>query len=582
MAERAKGNVLYEILIVLLVVGLIAAILYPSKVWKQETEMEKICHARMDALYQMELNFRLSEADTYTDSVSWLRDYITTTPTAYAAMDSLVKWEDLILEEQLETMVKGMDMPADLRKLMASTLAARKPLKHLGKWDDLGVKLIKALDEKLLNLDDSTMNAMVSHISWPLVLGEDNFFKLLRADNISKRIADRVIYDVTRKGVKLHETRYWDRYYKKSFFDAMRPVAAEALREDVWVKADQKEWEVQRRVQWEEQIDLLSDVEKDSLWEVEKSRFWDKEREVVWMKDRKQLWKDERDIWVLQNEDMWKRIIMQRWTAERKRSFLKEAKTTLPDSLRQIYPVIRDSLWRVAVDSLQANEYPVWYAEREEDLAKDVIEGLWSSARRVTWEETAFPTWVEGELQSEDYWVNVKERLWRHQNLAFWIDEEVKLAGRTNKRYQLDVGITWIDILGEETIDAVIAELALPDAPMLWDKIQERKIDDGAILFGLGVQNLFKSVLIDSIFNCPTAHVPYHIEVVDTSAIKYLKIFCPIEIREDGAVAISVDPVTNDTTEIEIALPGKVKILGGGVLKNHGNINDERKSWAKN
>lgn len=581
MAERPKGNIIYEILIVILVAGLLAAILYPSRVWKTEATNENVCHARMDALYQMEVNFRLSEANAYTDSVAMLRDYILSTPSAIMAMDSLVMWEELVTGEQLETMVMGLDMPNDLRQLIAKQLGDRKPLRNLGQWDDLTVKLVQALNDKLANANDSTLNAMISTINWRLVLTEDHFYDMISSQNVPNRIKSRAAKAIQRQNKKIYEVRGWDRYYKQDFIDAMSAVLAEALRDDIWYKVDEDAWEVARRAEWEAEMDLMTEADRDSLWQAEKRRFWDDEKEIHWMKVRGKLWKTEKPVWVVQNEELWKRIIMQRWSAERKASYLKEVKVTLSDSLQQQFTTIRDSLWRASMDSLEAVEYPVWFEKNKKDLEEEVIEGLWESARRVSWDEKAYQEWMDSENASETFWAGTKERLWRRNRPAFWFVEEAKQASRKMARYQLDIGVAWMDALGEDVINAIVEELQLPDNEMLWKKIVKSKRDNGTKLFGLGVQDLFKYQLIDSVFTCPVAHLPYHIEAVDTSAIKYLNIFCPIEERDNGAVGLSIDRLTGDTTEVDIPLSSKVKLFGGGSVKNHGSIRDEKKSWEK-
>ena len=50
MAEKPKGNIIYEILIIVLVVALLATILYPSRVWQDEEEAERMCRSRIMAI----------------------------------------------------------------------------------------------------------------------------------------------------------------------------------------------------------------------------------------------------------------------------------------------------------------------------------------------------------------------------------------------------------------------------------------------------------------------------------------------------------------------------------------------------
>ena len=582
MAERPKGNILYEILIVILVAGLLGAIIYPSHVWKQETDQETVCRARMSALEQMELSYRMSVANTYTDSMALLREYITNTPQAVMAMDSLVLWDALLTADQLKAMVMAKDMPNELRSLIAAQFEAREPMMNLGQWDGLTVKLIKALKTQVDSLDPAGLDELNPAVVWPLVFEEDPFFELVRNEGVPQNIARNATQDIQRRGKKINEVQGWDRYYAPLFLESLKSVIDGALREDVYTKDRQDAWEVARRASWEAEMDQMAQAERDSLWEADKRRFWDEEKEIYWMKDRKVLWKAEKESWKLQNEEMWKRIVQQRWAAERKNSWLKEIEPTLSDSLKQIFPAVRDSLWRVNADSIEGAEYAGWYQENQKILENEVIEGLWESARRVSWDETAYEEWMQNQVQSVEFWPTVKGRLWKRLRQGFWMDEEEKLAKRARQRRNLDQAIVWIDALGKDVVDGIVAGLNLPDNAMLWKAIKKSERLPGEVLYGLGVQDMFKDMLIDSIFVCPTAHVPYHVVVIDTSAIKYLNIYCPIQINDEGkAVARKVDPVTKDTVDAKIVLPAKVKLLGGGEVRNHGNIKDERKSWDK-
>lgn len=76
MAEaKAKGSILYELLIVVLIAGLVGTILYPKKLWKAEEENTNLCRQRMDHLLRAELLY-ISVFNTYTDSIPKLVDLI--------------------------------------------------------------------------------------------------------------------------------------------------------------------------------------------------------------------------------------------------------------------------------------------------------------------------------------------------------------------------------------------------------------------------------------------------------------------------------------------------------------------------
>ncbi len=68
---------------------------------------------------------------------------------------------------------------------------------------------------------------------------------------------------------------------------------------------------------------------------------------------------------------------------------------------------------------------------------------------------------------------------------------------------------------------------------------------------------------LDSLFNCPTVNKPYTLVHTDTSVIKYLDVFCPI-----------------DSTDIEIVESSFMKSTIGGLdLANHGKIEKGEQSW---
>lgn len=69
--------------------------------------------------------------------------------------------------------------------------------------------------------------------------------------------------------------------------------------------------------------------------------------------------------------------------------------------------------------------------------------------------------------------------------------------------------------------------------------------------------------MITNIYTCPTSSDTYRIEVVDTSAIKILKVFCPLDSAE-------IDSINSNFW---------FKMIGGGKVKNHGNIDNNNPSW---
>lgn len=70
-------------------------------------------------------------------------------------------------------------------------------------------------------------------------------------------------------------------------------------------------------------------------------------------------------------------------------------------------------------------------------------------------------------------------------------------------------------------------------------------------------------LMFNRLFTCPTDNDTYRIEVVDTSAIKVLKVFCPL-----------------DSTELDsMNRRFWFRVIGGGKVKNHGSIDNGKPSW---
>jgi len=76
----------------------------------------------------------------------------------------------------------------------------------------------------------------------------------------------------------------------------------------------------------------------------------------------------------------------------------------------------------------------------------------------------------------------------------------------------------------------------------------------------------FKGGNLDSLYNCPTTYEPYNLVVDDTSTIKYINIYCPLD-------SVDVAEVESDFLR---------STIGGLQLQNHGKIERGNKSWERN
>lgn len=578
MAERPRGNVIYEFFIVVLVVVLIGTILYPARVWKSETEFQDVCRARMETIHHMEISY-IQKTANYSDSIPKVRDVVMSDPEVVMALDSLILWDHLVPRKDLELLVLEKQFPEELRNSILEKLKNAQPLGNLAVWDSLGYRLVTQLREVLAVVDASEDDTLGRGVVWPVLLGEGAFQNLLDSPEVPRRVRTRTLSSV-RRGQPVFETAGW-RYYRPIFFESLRDVVAIAEREDIWTKEEDDLWEEVKREQWEAEKDGLPSVAKDSLWQQFQARFWEKQKELMWKKERNKVWKEEGFAWRERNVDMWNRVLLQKWESDRKKQWEEETLASLPDSVKVTFPTQKDSLWKSVIEELRAEEFEVW-AQKNKKYENEVVENLWERDRRVTWEFEAHQRWLDTKEADKDaLWEEIKEELWKTDRDRLWRDEETKLAQKINAQKRLDRAVAWVNVLGIDRVEALVDQLRLPDSKDVWKEVVNKK-EGGSALFNLGLVNLFRDTLLNSVPYCPLAHVPYLINVVDTSVVKFIGIRCPIVDTSDVKIALKVDPSTKDTTEVELDLSTVQKLFGGGSIKNHGIIDEEgKKSWEK-
>lgn len=579
MATKPKGNIFYEICVVVLIVGLIATILYPSRVWRTESEFESICQNRMETIRNLEYMY-LPKGNVYTANISEMIDSALTDLGATAALDTLIFWDGLVTKKDLKQIIFQKQFPEDLRNYIFTRLQAGMPLGNLGVWDSLNYRLVDDFQTIFTASSTAGSDVIDGNIAWPVLVGDMEFQNILNSSEISQSIRRRIASDM-RRGRGVFETQDWKQFRPK-FYTSLSTLLATAERKDVWEEADKDRWEKEAHVQWKSEMDALPQVERDSLWLELQQRFWDKEKELMWKRERDRLWKVEGADWQRTNEAMWKRGLTQQWTAERKKNWEDETLAALPDSLKGSFKTEKDSVWKNVVDELQTAEYDAW-EKANMRAVNELIHNLWERDRRVTWEADAHQMWVaEKESDKDELWGEIKEEQWNLGRDRLWREEGEKLAYKASAMRRLDKAIKWMNVLGAERISSIVNALQLPDNESVWRKIEKRKEEKGSILFGMGIAGLFREVLLDSIITCPLACTPYLIQTVDTSVIRQFSVRCPIIIDSAGvAAALKFDAVTGDSTEIALKMPALRKILGGGTIKNHGYVDQEMKSWEK-
>jgi hypothetical protein len=77
--------------------------------------------------------------------------------------------------------------------------------------------------------------------------------------------------------------------------------------------------------------------------------------------------------------------------------------------------------------------------------------------------------------------------------------------------------------------------------------------------------NAILDTMFSRIYTCPTTNDTYRIEIVDTSAAKILKVYCPITQEQ-------ADSINSDFW---------FSVIGGGRIENHGHIDNGQPSWKE-
>jgi len=612
MAEKPKGNIFYEILIVVLIVLLIATILYPARVWKSEDELQNICRTRMETINEMELRY-YPKANTYTDSIPALINQTLSDPKVVAALDTIVFWDGLIVRKDLKQLILTRPFPEELRNYIQEKFAQDSPLENLMAWDSLEYRLLARFKNVIEASDtsESVRYSMDRGIHWVTLLGENAFLNVFESSEVPRGIRSVTLSEI-RRGKPAFETQGW-KQYRHSFYALLQKYLNMATREDVWKETDEDRWEKVKRDQWEAEMDARPAEVRDSLWQELKQRFWEKEKELVWKKERNRLWKKEGENWQEANVALWKRVVQQKWASDRKSEWEEEQKgqklidlyrsasdsmAVVPEGASQeseapvdtlakaqeFFKAKRDSLWRNIVDNLRDKEYDTW-ERKNEKYVNEVIRTLWEGDRRVSWDSDAQRSWFEMKEANKDaLWKAIKEELWNTERIPLWGKEQIKVTEKSNAQKRLDEAVSWRTVLGEDFIEDLVNQLQLPDSQALWKQIEKGMNGKESILNKLGIVGLFREILLDSIDKCPLAHTPYRIQVRNVAAGSYVGIQCPIVDTTKVKMAINVDPATKDTTEIVLKLPITQRIFGGGSIQNHGNINIEeegKKSWER-
>jgi len=86
---KPRGSIIYEILIVLLTLGLIGSIVYPKKVWEKEERERDICRQRMLDIQNAELLY-FSKNNSYSENLREVIEFLKSDTSLAATIDTLI------------------------------------------------------------------------------------------------------------------------------------------------------------------------------------------------------------------------------------------------------------------------------------------------------------------------------------------------------------------------------------------------------------------------------------------------------------------------------------------------------------
>ncbi|MBN1781814.1 hypothetical protein JW948_11855 [bacterium] len=588
MAERPRGNLLLELAIVALTLFLLFTILYPKATWKKQAELQSICRARIEATQQVEFQY-MNLMNTYEDTLDSLMKVVCSDSSLLMGLDTTVNWDGIVAKDDLEKMVLGKSLPEDLRSLIDEKIGEGRPLGRLAKWDSLEYRLIDSLKTVLSKADTSEL--LDNRVDWRRLVGESGFWDIYEAVDLPTSVKNSTRKDL-RKDVPIQTTKAWNKC-RPAFLDTLADFIQVAEMKGVWEKDQKEDWEMQAKAEWLARMDAMSETDVDSIWRANQDHFWDRDKEQIWSVDRKKLWKKEGDAWKEANKDTWMRLVEHEWELRTKKEWTREHTEGQPDTVLKAFEEVKDSLWRVDIEILHAEQFEKW-RKKEKKYEQKVIDDIWEIERKATWEPQARQKWVDKKNKEFDkFWIDLKEGMWNDIRTDLWLAEEKKLTHKQHALNVIDQSILWREVVPGYA--DVVNSLKLPDNKALWEKIRSYDVKKGSALVNLGVSSLFRDVLLDSIALCPEIHLPYLIDVEDTTTIKKVSIACPIQEKEfekriflfkkvavKRPYCVVKDPATGEPVE-KLLKPGFFqKVFGARVIEPHGEIDKEgKKSWVK-
>lgn len=199
-AEKSKGSIVLEILIVVLVIALIATILYPKKIWEQENANTENCRKHMDQIFKAELIFQKYH-NNYTNSLDELVNFIKKSDSVNLVREYIQA--DTALAITLTNEIRQMDPKADeiIKNLLADTLMYA--IIETANYDsNLAVAIFKRLDKSpIANLIKAKWVADSSDVANLKMLAStmkaNDILAPIRDDDSLKLVFARMMPDVS-------------------------------------------------------------------------------------------------------------------------------------------------------------------------------------------------------------------------------------------------------------------------------------------------------------------------------------------------------------------------------------------------
>ena len=434
MAKKVKGNIFYEILIVVLAVVLIGTIYYPSKTWKREEEIELVCRTRMEFIHQLETLYKSKITDNYDQDYNKVVKAVQDYPAVIAELDTTVYWDGLVTRESMEKMIMRKHFPKDLVDQIFKKLKNREPLVNLGVWDSLNSKLIAALRKAMSDSVDATL--IDKSVEWPLLIGESRFREILKDNSdIPERIRRRTISEIDR-GQRYTETRDWADF-RPLFVSEMKIVLDKAERTDLFYQKDRKRWEKEKKEQWDSNMAKYSQTDTDTLLKIwDELHIEEKEKNKQFESDMAGLTQAEKDsaikIWYeLYDGKMPQSYLMGLTQAEKdgiikvwyeSYSRSKNIEEQFESFMAKVSPAERDNVIKEVYEAHKAHRDAIWQAV--------VYRRFWDRDKELVWKKDRDKLWEsEGER-----WKNVNKeilklkitQLWEMERKQLWRGEEVE------------------------------------------------------------------------------------------------------------------------------------------------------------